>query len=159
MATMDLLGEEVKDPAKAVANVEEYERMLAAIAERKLDANISIKPTSLGLKIDEKVCRDHVDRIAAAADDRAPGKLDDRQLGGDAAQLRVVERARPVGPPPPLAAFAAAVGLACHVASRCTLSSGRQHSAASRTTLRSGRRRGRSRPQPIPLAAAGRRAA
>ncbi|QQR72399.1 MAG: proline dehydrogenase family protein [Holophagales bacterium] len=67
MATMDLLGEEVKDPAKAVANVEEYERMLAAIAERKLDANISIKPTSLGLKIDEKVCRDHVDRIAAAA--------------------------------------------------------------------------------------------
>lgn len=67
MATMDLLGEEVKDPAKAVANVEEYERMLAAIAERQLDANISIKPTSLGLKIDEQVCRDHVDRIAAAA--------------------------------------------------------------------------------------------
>jgi proline dehydrogenase len=67
LATMDLLGEEVKEREKAEAAVAEYERMLDAIAARKLDANISIKLTSLGLKIDEALCQQHVERLAAAA--------------------------------------------------------------------------------------------
>ncbi|HNZ97067.1 MAG: proline dehydrogenase family protein [Acidobacteriota bacterium] len=67
MATMDLLGEEVYDPAKAEANVREYQRMLKEIAERKLDANISIKPTALGLKINRELFESNLDQIATSA--------------------------------------------------------------------------------------------
>src|SRR5262249_14937413 len=67
MATLDFLGEEVKEPSKAVATAEEYERALEAIAARGLPSNVSIKPTALGLAIDESLCRSNVERIAAAA--------------------------------------------------------------------------------------------
>jgi len=67
MATMDLLGEEVLDPAKAEANVREYERMLEEIAARKVDANISVKPTALGLKIDQETLERNLDQIATTA--------------------------------------------------------------------------------------------
>jgi proline dehydrogenase len=67
MATLDVLGEEVVERAKALAAVEEYVRLFAGIEERRLDANVSIKLTLLGLKIDEGFCRDNVLAIAAAA--------------------------------------------------------------------------------------------
>ncbi|HTQ79068.1 MAG TPA: proline dehydrogenase family protein, partial [Thermoanaerobaculia bacterium] len=67
MATVDLLGEEVSQREKAVAAVEEYVRVYDALSREKLDANVSIKLTMLGLKIDEGFCRDNVERIAAAA--------------------------------------------------------------------------------------------
>ncbi len=67
MATLDLLGEEVRDRDRATRAVAEYERMLDAIAERGLPANISIKPTSLGLKIDPELCRTNVQRLLETA--------------------------------------------------------------------------------------------
>ncbi|MCL4838655.1 MAG: proline dehydrogenase family protein [Thermoanaerobaculia bacterium] len=67
VATMDLLGEEVLDPAKAEANVREYQRMLQEIAARKVEANISVKPTSIGLKIDQETLVRNLDEIAATA--------------------------------------------------------------------------------------------
>ena len=70
MATLDLLGEEVSERDKALAAVDEYLRVFAAIQEQKLDSNVSIKLTMLGLKLDEAFCRDNVDRIAAAARER-----------------------------------------------------------------------------------------
>lgn len=67
MATLDLLGEEVSERSKATAAADEYVRMLDAIAARGLPSNVSIKLTSLGLKIDADFCRDNVIRIVAAA--------------------------------------------------------------------------------------------
>jgi proline dehydrogenase len=67
MATVDVLGEEVKERDKALAAVEEYVRVFQAIDQHKLDSNVSIKLTLLGLKIDEGFCRDNVERIAAVA--------------------------------------------------------------------------------------------
>ena len=67
MATVDVLGEEVRDRAKAEAAVEEYCQLYADIAERGLDANVSIKLSMLGLKIDESFCLEGVERIAKAA--------------------------------------------------------------------------------------------
>ena len=67
MATLDLLGEEVSERSKATAAADEYVRMLDAIAARGLPSNVSIKLTSLGLKIDADFCRDNVERIVAAA--------------------------------------------------------------------------------------------
>ena len=66
-ATIDVLGEEVKERAKAEKAVQEYLEVFAAIDREKLDSNVSIKLTLLGLKIDESFCRDNVERIAAAA--------------------------------------------------------------------------------------------
>ncbi|MCM2268598.1 MAG: proline dehydrogenase family protein [Thermoanaerobaculia bacterium] len=67
MATLDLLGEEVTERDKAVATASEYERMLDAIAERGLPSNVSIKPTALGLKIDDAFFRDNLERVFGAA--------------------------------------------------------------------------------------------
>jgi len=67
MATLDLLGEEVRDRQKAEAATAEYVRMLDAIAERGLPANVSIKPTSLGLAIDDDFFRANLERILTAA--------------------------------------------------------------------------------------------
>ena len=67
MATLDILGEEVRERAKALAAVEEYEALFDAIEGSGVDANVSIKLTLLGLKIDEGFCRDNVERIARTA--------------------------------------------------------------------------------------------
>jgi len=67
MATLDLLGEEVRDSGRANSNTEAYEAMLAAIAQRGLTANVSLKLSALGLKVDEELCRGNLERILAAA--------------------------------------------------------------------------------------------
>jgi len=67
LATLDLLGEEVFEREKAIAAVEEYVGLYDSIADGAHDANVSIKLTMLGLKIDEGFCRDNVRRIAEAA--------------------------------------------------------------------------------------------
>ncbi len=67
MATIDVLGEEVSEREKATAAVEEYLRVFAAIDRERIDSNVSIKLTLLGLKIDEGFCRDNVERIAETA--------------------------------------------------------------------------------------------
>jgi len=67
MTTVDLLGEEVSEPSKAGAALTEYLRLLDRIESEGLDANISIKPTLVGLKIDEGLCSDHVATITGHA--------------------------------------------------------------------------------------------
>jgi proline dehydrogenase len=67
MATVDVLGEEVSEREKATAAVEEYLRVFETIDREKLDCNVSIKLTLLGLKIDEGFCRDNVARIVETA--------------------------------------------------------------------------------------------
>lgn len=66
-ATVDVLGEEVTDRAMARAAVEEYIRVFDAIDKQRLDSNVSIKLTLLGLKIEERFCLENVSEIAAAA--------------------------------------------------------------------------------------------
>ena len=67
MATVDVLGEEVRDPTKAQASVDQYLGLLETIDTESLDANVSIKPTMLGLKIDEQMCLENVGAIVRRA--------------------------------------------------------------------------------------------
>ncbi|HKI03200.1 MAG TPA: proline dehydrogenase family protein [Thermoanaerobaculia bacterium] len=67
MATLDVLGEEVSERAMAMAAVEEYLRVLEAIDREKIDSNVSIKPTMLGLKIDEGFCHENIARLVETA--------------------------------------------------------------------------------------------
>ena len=55
-ASLDLLGESVHNEAEARAAGGEYIRMLDRIHERKLDANVSVKLTAMGLDISEDLC-------------------------------------------------------------------------------------------------------
>jgi proline dehydrogenase len=50
-ATLDLLGEHVGRPEEAAAAAAEYRTLVDEIAARQLDANVSIKPTHLGLAL------------------------------------------------------------------------------------------------------------
>jgi proline dehydrogenase len=67
MATVDVLGEEVRDPAKAQTAVDQYLGLLETIDTESLDANVSIKPTMLGLKIDEQMCLENIGAIVRRA--------------------------------------------------------------------------------------------
>jgi proline dehydrogenase len=56
-ATVDVLGEEVHSAAESEAIAAAYGEALAAIDADALDANISVKLTGLGLKLDLALCR------------------------------------------------------------------------------------------------------
>ena len=55
-ATVDVLGEEIARPDEAETMADAYGDALAAIATDTLDANVSIKLTGFGLKLDEGLC-------------------------------------------------------------------------------------------------------
>ncbi len=55
-ATIDVLGEEVKQEAQVMHAVDIYKQVLRKINQEKLDANISLKPTHMGLKLDKEMC-------------------------------------------------------------------------------------------------------
>ncbi len=67
MATMDLLGEESKEAEKAHEAAEEYVNILKTINDEKLDSNVSVKPTQMGLIIDKEMCYQHIRRIVETA--------------------------------------------------------------------------------------------
>lgn len=67
--SLDLLGEEVHDRDSAHAATERYLESLDRIASEGLKANISVKPTHLGLAVDADLAAEAVDRLAARAAD------------------------------------------------------------------------------------------
>lgn len=67
LATLDALGEDVVRFSETEETVAEYRRALDAIAEHRLDANISVKLTALGLKLDPARCREQFGRILDGA--------------------------------------------------------------------------------------------
>lgn len=66
-ATLDILGEDIHNPAQARRAVEGYLQALEEIDRQKLDTNISLKLTALGLKIDSTLCLDLTDRLVRRA--------------------------------------------------------------------------------------------
>lgn len=65
--TVDVLGESVSSREMAVASADVYIETLDALAERGLDANVSLKLTQMGLEIDRDFCHDNVARVIAKA--------------------------------------------------------------------------------------------
>jgi proline dehydrogenase len=60
MATVDVLGEEIRHAAEADAIRDAYLDVLAAIERERLDANVSLKLTALGLELDYGLCRENL---------------------------------------------------------------------------------------------------
>ncbi len=65
---LNLLGEHYEDREAANSDTEEYIALVNAIAERAVDACISVKPSQLGLEIGEELFQENLDRIIDAAD-------------------------------------------------------------------------------------------
>ena len=68
LATVDVLGEEVAHASEADAIAAEYVAALDAFERDDLDANVSVKPTGLGLKLDYDLCKRNVEVVIAAAE-------------------------------------------------------------------------------------------
>jgi proline dehydrogenase len=68
LATVDVLGEEVADESEAEAIAAEYVAALDVFERYDLDANVSIKPTGLGLKLGYDLCKRNVEAVIAAAE-------------------------------------------------------------------------------------------
>ena len=66
-ATIDVLGESVTRRDHAEIAVASYLEVLDAIASERLPANISLKPTQMGLNIAADFCRDNITRTVEEA--------------------------------------------------------------------------------------------
>ena len=67
VATLDVLGESAAKAEESAAAVEEYFRVLDAIDKERLDCNVSVKPTQLGMLIDKKLCYENIEKIVQKA--------------------------------------------------------------------------------------------
>lgn len=66
--TVDHLGEFVTNKAVAIERAEECIRTIETIAAQKLDSQVSLKLTSLGLDIDDQLVYDHMTNILDTAE-------------------------------------------------------------------------------------------
>jgi proline dehydrogenase len=66
-ATLDILGEHIRNLEQAQRATEGYLNLIEEIARRKVDSTVSIKLTQLGLKLDGRECLLLTDRIVRRA--------------------------------------------------------------------------------------------
>ena len=66
-ATIDVLGEEIESPGEARAIAATYREVLETIERERLDANVSVKLTGLGLELDYGLCRENLEAVVADA--------------------------------------------------------------------------------------------
>ena len=65
--TIDVLGEEISSMDEAQYFLDEYVRVMNAIVENGIDANLSIKPTAFGLLIDKEQGLENIESLVRQA--------------------------------------------------------------------------------------------
>jgi proline dehydrogenase len=70
LATIDVLGEEITRPEEARAIAQAYRDVFETIEEQRLDSNVSVKLTGLGLKLDYELCRENLTAVVEEASRR-----------------------------------------------------------------------------------------
>ncbi|MBD2872699.1 proline dehydrogenase family protein [Paenibacillus arenilitoris] len=70
MATLDHLGEGIRQIGEAEAYKEQYLKLLEGIAEKKLRSNVSLKPTQMGLALDPAACYANIREVVKHARSR-----------------------------------------------------------------------------------------
>jgi proline dehydrogenase len=66
-ATIDVLGEEIAREEDAMAIAQAYRDVFAAIDRGRLDSNVSVKLTALGLDLSYDICRENLDSVVREA--------------------------------------------------------------------------------------------
>jgi len=88
-ASLDLLGENVSDEAGARRAADGYLAMFDRIEQEKLDANVSLKLTQLGLDLSEALCQELLEKIVEHA--TSQGNFVRIDMEGSAYTERTVE--------------------------------------------------------------------
>jgi proline dehydrogenase len=70
LATIDVLGEEIAEPDEARAIAAAYREAFEAIERGRLDSNVSVKPTALGLKLGYELFRSNLLDVVRHAAER-----------------------------------------------------------------------------------------
>ena len=70
LATVDVLGEEIASAETTRQITDQYHGLLSRIERERLDANISVKLTGLGLDLDAGLCRENLEAVVSDAGDR-----------------------------------------------------------------------------------------
>lgn len=97
MTTVDVLGEDIFTKDQAIGSRNGSTSVLTAIAEQKLDSNLSIKLTSLGLKMDKQFCLDNTNTIietARASNNFVRIDMEDRTCTDDTLEVYRTMRSR-----------------------------------------------------------------
>jgi proline dehydrogenase len=71
MATIDVLGEEIRKREEALEIAREYGDVFATIEREGLDSNVSVKLTGLGLKLGYEFCRENLASLVRGAAQRS----------------------------------------------------------------------------------------
>jgi proline dehydrogenase len=71
MATIDVLGEEIGKREEALEIAREYGHVFATIERERLDSNVSVKLTGLGLKLGYEFCRENLASLVRGAGQRS----------------------------------------------------------------------------------------
>ena len=66
-ASLDMLGESVENPGEAERARDTYLEMLRAMQDAGVEVNVSVKPTQMGLDIDEALCEANIRQILGLA--------------------------------------------------------------------------------------------
>ena len=88
--TIDVLGEEISSLNEAGYFLEEYKRVISAISDNRLDANLSIKPTAFGLLLDNDKGMENIEslvRMAADHDMFVRLDMEDHRVTDDTIQV------------------------------------------------------------------------
>jgi proline dehydrogenase len=98
MATVDVLGENVSTKEESLMAVKACKQVLHSINENHLNANVSIKLTQFGLKIDEEFCYSNTKNLLEIARGyRNFVRIDMEDSSTSAATLKLYERLRSHG--------------------------------------------------------------
>ena len=89
--SIDNLGENVTNAEEARASAALYHQLLDAIAQRQLDANISLKLTHLGLDVDEKLAYELATGLVAKAASLTPANFVRVDMEGSAYTQRTLD--------------------------------------------------------------------
>jgi proline dehydrogenase len=89
--SVDNLGENVTTAEEARASAQLYHQLLDQIAERKLNANVSLKLTHMGFDVDEKLARDLVAGLVQKAAAMTPPNFVRVDMEGSAYTRRTLD--------------------------------------------------------------------
>ncbi len=97
-ATLDYLGEDVRSRDEALRTRDEYVVLLAAIRARRVQSNVSLKLSAMGLLVDEDFAYENVAAVAAEAKKNADPfvRIDMEGSAATDATLRIFERVHAV---------------------------------------------------------------
>lgn len=62
--TLDVLGESVRSRAAAARHVDDYLATIDALVHTDITPHVSVKPSGLGSLIDQRLCEEHLKRVA-----------------------------------------------------------------------------------------------